>query len=147
MILDHLEHADQYLPLHLHFRDAFTFLQNTQLAKLPDGRTEIEGDAVYAMVVREDGRGQAGARLESHQRTIDIQYAVSGEEVIGWSPAGTAHPGEGYDAEKDVDLHEGTPLAWLPTPPGAFAVFFPQDLHAPLAGSGPLVKVVVKVRL
>ena len=147
MILDCLAYADRLAPLHPRFQDSFAFLRNTALADLPDGRTEIDGDAVYAMVVREDGRGKAGARLESHQRAIDIQYAVRGDEVIGWSPAGTAHPGEGYDAEKDVDLHAGTPLAWLPTPPGAFAIFFPQDLHAPLAGSGPLVKVVVKVGL
>jgi beta-galactosidase beta subunit len=30
-------------------------------------------------------------------------------------------------------------------PAGHFAIFFPEDAHAPLAGEGHLVKAVVKV--
>jgi biofilm protein TabA len=31
------------------------------------------------------------------------------------------------------------------TPPGTFAIFFPEDAHAPMAGEGLIHKVVVKV--
>ena len=147
MILDQLSHADRVLDLHPRFGEAFAFLRDVVASGHEDGRIDIDGDALYAMLVREEGRGREAARLESHRDYIDIQYAVSGDEIIGWSPAGNAYPGEGYDDQRDVEFHTGTPQAWLPTPPGAFAVFFPTDLHAPLAGSGPIVKLVVKIHV
>ena len=36
------------------------------------------------------------------------------------------------------------PLAWAALPPGKFMIFFPEDAHAPLAGSGDLHKAVMK---
>ena len=31
------------------------------------------------------------------------------------------------------------------TPPGTFAVFFPEDVHAPLGSEDDLFKVVIKI--
>ena len=39
------------------------------------------------------------------------------------------------------------PAAWFPLGRGQFAVFFPDDAHAPLAATGSLHKVVIKVEV
>lgn len=147
MILDRLTNARHYEPLHAAFPAAMQFLQRPDLAQLPSGRCEIDGDRLYAMVVREPGRGRQGARLEAHRQYIDIQFCLAGADEIGWSPLGDCTPaldGE-YDPARDLELFDDPPTAWSATPPGTFAIFFPHDAHAPLGGSGPLHKIVVKV--
>jgi beta-galactosidase beta subunit len=32
-------------------------------------------------------------------------------------------------------------------PTGHFAIFFPEDAHAPMAGEGPMYKLVAKVEV
>ena len=52
-----------------------------------------------------------------------------------------------YDADKDFWLFSDRPKLWCPVPPGVFAIFFPEDVHAPLAAAPAtaLRKAVVKV--
>jgi beta-galactosidase beta subunit len=45
----------------------------------------------------------------------------------------------------DIGFVKDQPTLWIPVPPGSFAVFFPEDGHAPLAGDGPLRKIVLKI--
>lgn len=148
MILDLLENAERYEGAHPAFAEAFAFLRRPDLATLPVGRVELDGDRLFALVQRPEGRGHAGARLEAHRKYADIQYVLAGHEEYGWraladAPAVT----DPYTDQKDCELFGGAPTVWLPAPPGSFAVFFPTDLHAPLAGSGVLFKVVIKVKI
>lgn len=148
MILDLLDNAERYLGTHPACAAAFAFLRRPDLAMLPDGRIDLDGDKLYALVQRPEGRGRAAARLEAHRKYADIQYVISGQEEYGWRARSDASAGtEPYVAEKDVEFFAGAPAVWLPAPPGSFAVFFPEDLHAPLAGNGPLHKIVLKVRV
>ena len=148
MILDRLENAGRYEHTHNGFAAAFDFLRSPNLADLPTGRHEINGDRLFVIIARDPGRGRAGARLEAHRKYIDIQLALAGPEEIGWKP--TAHcraPQADFDPDKDIIFFNDSPDLWLPLPPGSFAVFFPHDAHAPLAGQGTLHKAVAKVPL
>jgi YhcH/YjgK/YiaL family protein len=148
MILDTISSAERYTALHRRFGRAFRFLANTDLEALPDGRTDIDGDQMFVLLNRKDGRGRDGARLEAHRRYIDIQYTIRGEEEIGWTPLATCVGADGaFDTEKDIVFFDDVPSAWLRVPRGTFAIFFPGDAHAPLGGNGPLVKAIVKVAL
>jgi YhcH/YjgK/YiaL family protein len=148
MILDHLDNWRHYVALHPKFEDAFAFLGRKDLADLSAGRHEIEGERLYALVIKEDGRGRDRARLETHKRYIDIQFAVAGADDIGWKPAAkSASIGQEYNPEKDIAFFGDKPEAWVTTLQGTFAIFFPEDAHAPLGGTGPIHKVVVKVAL
>ena len=148
MILDTLGCADRYAALHRRFGRAFRFLSTTDLEALPTGRTDIDGDDLFVILDRKDGRGRDGARLEAHRRYIDIQYTVGGEEEIGWTPlAACICPEADFDTAKDIVFFRDRPAAWLRVPRGTFAIFFPDDAHAPLAGRGALVKAIVKVTL
>jgi YhcH/YjgK/YiaL family protein len=146
MILDTLESAARYAPVHPGFAPAFAFLRRPDLAQLADGRYEIDGDRVFALVQSGSGRGRAGARLEAHRRYIDIQFTVAGIEQIGWESLNTCRArAQGYDAARDVEFFTGEPVVWTALVPGMYAIYFPDDAHAPLAGSGSVRKVVVKV--
>ncbi len=145
MILDTLANASRYFSLHPRFKQAFEWLHSQRLADIPNGRQEIDGDRLYASVMREAGRGQAVAKYETHRKYIDIQYLVSGSDLIGWAHLTPDLNGLGYDASKDLELYAAKPTLWVPVPTGDFAVFFPEDAHAPMASTCPMHKVVVKV--
>ena len=147
MVLDRLEEADRYADLHPAFARAFAFLRSTDLLALASGRHEVDGD-LYVSIDDADGRGREGARLEYHRAHIDIQLTLDGHEEIGWQPlASCAGVGDGFDLSRDIGFCAGRPRTWLSLPPGTFAIFFPTDAHAPLAGSGRVKKAIVKVRL
>ncbi len=149
MILDRLENADAYAALHPLFPMAFAALR--RLAVGPDwspGRRPLDAAAPEAYVVVEvrDARGRADSPLEAHRRFIDIQLTVAGEEEIGWRPvAECAFPRGDFDVGRDIGFFADSPRVWLPVPAGYFAVFFPEDAHAPLAGRGALRKLIAKV--
>ena len=79
---------------------------------------------------------------------MDVQYALGAGESFGWRPtAECAQPEGDFDAEKDAGFFLDAPVAWYPLAPETFAIFFPEDAHAPGLGEGALHKVVVKVLL
>lgn len=146
MILDSLIYTEQYLALHPGFDAAFRYLRESPLESLSPGRHPIEGERLFAIAASETGRGRGGARLEVHQQYIDIQYIAAGEDLMGWSPLpACAASSLGYDAARDIEFFMAAPRTWLTVHEGSFAIFFPSDAHAPLAGETPLSKVVLKV--
>jgi YhcH/YjgK/YiaL family protein len=107
---------------------------------------EIDGDRLYALVSRGAGRGRREARLETHNKYIDVQYVVSGVDMTGWKPVPACRkPAGPFDAEKDVGFFEDEPEAWIAVHAGSLAVYFPEDAHMPRLSAGEIHKVVVKV--
>ena len=66
MILDALENADAYNALNSGFAKAFEFLRRDDLAELEEGRHDIDGERVYAMIVKAAGREREVGELEAH---------------------------------------------------------------------------------
>jgi biofilm protein TabA len=146
MILDRLTNADRHVAAHDGFARAWAFLRQDGVNNLPAGRHEVDGERVYAVVSEDRGRGPGSAKLESHRKYIDIQFVVSGRELIGWRDLSRDRSGGlGYDADRDIEFFAGSPETWFVVPPGSFVVLFPDDAHAPLAGEGPVRKIVMKV--
>ncbi len=146
MIIATLAEASKYTPCSPSLEVGFDFLRRHDLAELPSGRHEIDGERVFAIVAREMGRGKADSPLEFHRRYLDIQYVVSGTEIIGWQPASRCRfPTGDFDSERDLGFFSDSPATWCVLKPGDFAIFFPEDAHAPLAATGPIHKIVVKV--
>jgi biofilm protein TabA len=146
MILDALSNEARLRNVHPGFAAAFQYLRETDLQQLPEGRREIDGSRLYALVVRAQGKGQQGAKLEAHRRYIDIQYSLTGHDVIGWKPVSTCrNPEQDYSEPKDIQFFLDASDSWVAIPQGSFGIYFPQDAHAPMASDGPIHKVVVKV--
>jgi biofilm protein TabA len=153
MVLDTLARCDRYKPLHPAFAREFDFLTRADLAEMASGaasarRHEIDGDRMYVSLDRIEGRGRDGAQLEAHRRYIDIQLTIDGDEEIGWKPLGNCvQPAGAFDATKDIGLFSDRPESWLSLPAGHFAIFFPDDAHAPLGGRGTVQKAIMKIAL
>jgi biofilm protein TabA len=146
VILDTLARSGRYTALHPAFARAFDLLASRDLATLEPGRHEIDGDHIYVTVDHREGRGHEGARLEVHRRYLDIQFTIDGSEEIGWRPLDDCRQAAGaFDTTKDIQFFSDPPRTWVALPPGHFAIFFPEDAHAPLAGLGFVKKAVVKI--
>jgi YhcH/YjgK/YiaL family protein len=145
MILDRLDNGPRYLALHPGFNDAFEFLTRSDLTALEEGRHDISRNRVYALVMQADGKPRDEALLEAHRKYIDIQVAVDGADVIGWTPIHECTKSRGFDADKDLEFFDDPVASWVRVPAGCFAIFFPKDVHAPCAFEGTIRKVVVKV--
>src|SRR5512143_2343810 len=80
----------------------FEFLERSDLAALPMGRHIIDGDSVFALAMQSSSREPSAGKFEAHQDYIDIQYLVSGKEVIGVAPVAGLQVTTPYDAAKDI---------------------------------------------
>lgn len=145
MILDRLDNAQQYFSLHAGFWKAFRYLAETDFDKLEDGTHQIEPGRLFVIVAQDAARGENKAILESHRKYIDIQYTISGHERIGWQAVGDCDATTAFDSGRDLQFYDNRPRQWVDIPADHFAVFFPNDAHAPLAGDQSPRKAVVKV--
>ena len=148
MIIDSLANAKKYFSLNPRFEKAFNFLVGNDLSKLEEKKYEVDGAEVYAMYMVRQGLAPEAAKHEAHDKYIDIQVCVSGKECFGWSPrAACKSVKEPYNPEKDIVFYADKPDTFVEIKPGQLAIFFPEDVHMPLVGSGEIKKVVVKVRV
>ncbi len=153
MYLSHLATLDRdaaILPENV--RKGLDFLAKTDIASLPAGRIDIEGDSIFALIQDYDTAPKGEKRPESHARYMDIQYVFAGREVIGYAPLAADHTVEedlfeGRDVRFYSDVTDETDLLMGP---GAYALFYPTDIHRPGCAAetaGKVRKVVVKVLL
>jgi biofilm protein TabA len=148
MILGTLIDSVRYYGLLPGIQQGFEFLQSVDLPNLPDGRIDIDGQRIFAIIARGEGRGPSASALEYHRRYADIQYVIAGDEVFGWSPTHACRLTSGpFDVEQDIGFFRDGPSIWCPVRREQFVLFLPEDAHAPLAGTGPIHKVVVKVQV
>lgn len=146
MIIDILDNADRYEALHSNFAKAFQFLKKDDIGMLSEGRYEIDGDSVFAIVAKDQGRTKEEAQLEIHNKYIDIQMVLEGVDEMGWKARSTCRTMvDEYDAEKDIQFIEDAPTSWATTGPGHFVIFFPEDAHLPLIAKGLIHKVIIKI--
>jgi biofilm protein TabA len=149
MIVTDLKHINAQCPMTNGMIKAVDFLRLRGIHELPDGRVEIDGERVFALVQRYETLNPGAPKFECHRKYIDVQYIVSGEEVIGWTPVERMTITEAYDADRDIcfgaSSGEWTAVRLLA---GQMAVLYPDDGHAPkLAARAPsrVMKIVVKV--
>ena len=148
MILDTLANSSLYETVHPRFKKAFEYLKNTDLAALPVGKIELEGADLFINVVDITGKKESEARMETHEKYIDIQVPVGNTETMGWIAAEDLKTvTEPYNAEKDIAFFADKASVFVPVQPYQFAIFFPQDGHQPGIAEGTYRKIIVKVRV
>ncbi len=102
MIFDSLRNWQRYT-LNPDLRTALEYLQSSDFARMDDGRYNLGGDDLYAMVSRYKTRTPEAAIWESHRRYIDVQFVVQGTERLGYIPLERGPEVKTpYDAGRDV---------------------------------------------
>ncbi len=145
MIIDTLDNLEKYASLNPLFAKAIEFLKNTDLKAQPVGKVELDGKNLVVNFSVAKGKTKEQAQLETHKKFIDIQIPLSCTEVMGYTPACDLPEGE-YNAEKDITKFAIPSESYIAVNPGMFAIFFPQDGHAPcISDEENIQKVIVKV--
>jgi YhcH/YjgK/YiaL family protein len=153
MIVATLDHLTNQAAIPPRLSEALDFLRNTDLLALEDGRVEIQGDEVYALVQSYDSRPiPEQPRFEAHRKYLDVQYLASGTEAMGWASLDQLDVTVEYIPERDILLGhvpEGA-YCFVPFRAGQAVLLYPTDAHAPMHAAGepePIKKIVVKVLL
>ena len=150
MILDNLAVASRYASLHPLFAKAFAYISSVDLASLEVGKFDIDGENLRGIVSDKNGTTAEAstAKFECHNAHIDIQVCIRGKETIGWKPRGTCVLPKGdYNPEKDVQFYDDAPDMFFGMTDHQFAIFYPEDVHAPMIGEGMIKKLVIKVKI
>jgi YhcH/YjgK/YiaL family protein len=149
MILDNIKNASLYYNLSERIQLGLKYLQETDLSKLEPGKYELDGTNVYAVVSSYQSKTMDQVKWEAHKKYLDIQYIVEGSEKMGYAYIAEMHSPTEYNETKDVLFYEGNG-DFVTVKTNNFAIFFPEDVHAPnMAIDTPLSmkKVVIKIAI
>ena len=150
MIVDTIANASKYFKVHPLFEKAFEYINSIDLVNMEDGKYEIDPSGLKAIFSNKNGMAVAEsiAKFECHNKNIDIQLCINGTEQLGWKPREKCTVENGsYNEEKDVQFYSDAPDMFFKITDSQFAIFFPEDVHAPMIGEGPIKKMVIKVPL
>lgn len=151
MILDTIDNARLYLGLHAGFAKAFEILADKALSKKQDGKYAVDGDNIYYTLQHYTTKPLSEGKLEAHQKYIDIQFLLEGQELLGYAPLKGLTIVEEYNQQKDIAFYD-TPkdITKIILEPGLFCILFTDDAHLPcrqLSGPTEVRKVVIKVKI
>lgn len=147
MIIDTLDNLGKYQGINPLFADVVEFLKKNDLNVMEDGKYPIKGKDLFLNLTTAKGKAPDEAEVETHVKMIDIQIPLDGPETYGYTPLCNL-PEEEYNAEKDVTMYPGLMAeSFIDCQPGMFAIFFPQDGHAPCITMAPEIrKAIFKVK-
>ncbi len=147
MIFDTIQNLSQYKGIP-RLDSLIGFIESHDIAALPEGRTDIDGDNLYVMIQTYTTKDPSEARPEAHDRYIDLQYMLEGKEYIGYAERSSlGAPAESFP-ERDISFFSGETCKMLLTA-GTFGIYFPGDIHAPCIAAEdptPVRKAVFKIR-
>ena len=127
MIKDLLCNYKNYRELDKNLVKGLEFLSNTDWELINDGK-HIISDEIYVniqtYVTKDD------ADFEAHREYIDIQYIISGEELIGVTDYKKCETTIPYDKEKDIEFLSGEGF-YENLLKGEFMILYPNDSHKP----------------
>lgn len=151
MIKDNIKNAENYKDLSERIKVGLKFISETDLSALENGRYEILGDEVYAVVQDYSAKPLLEGKFEAHEKYTDIQFIVKGQEKIGVGNVKDFLPATNYNAEKDIVFlkpKENENFSLIEIKENEFAIFTPDDAHMPsieVTNRNYVKKTVVKV--
>lgn len=151
MILDSLENLANYTALHPLFSKALEYIQQTNIAEVEVGKYDI-AEGLKAIYSNKPGisADESNAKFECHDKHIDIQICIKGNEKIGWrSRNRSTQPKGEYNVEKDVSFYADEPTTYFELINNQFVIFYPNDVHSPMIkiDEEPIKKLVIKVKI
>lgn len=145
MILSSFQEADRYKNISPRIAKALEWLSMYNEAQFEEGITEI-GDGIIVKAEAPGLMPRERARLEVHERYIDIHVPLKGTETFGWARRGDLMLSmQPYEQESDIGFYGDQAQCLIHVRPGQFIIFFPEDAHAPCIGLGNHRKLCIKI--
>lgn len=145
MIIDTLDNLALYEQLNPLFPQVVAWLKANDLASVSVGHYELQSSDLFVNIVDSAPKTREQAKLETHNKMIDIQIAIGGTEEHGYKHRSLL-PEAAYNADKDISFYEDVPDGYITMRPGQFVIYFPQDGHAPAITPVTLRKAIFKVK-
>lgn len=151
MIKDNLQHLAYYNYLNSDLKTGLKYVRDTDFDSLENGRYELVEGKIFATIQDYQSKPESEGKFEAHQKFVDIQFIIKGEERIGTGKLDDFEESIAYDEEKDIVFltpKEGAKTNFIKLIEKEFAIFYPQDVHMPsIAVDAPsfVRKVIVKV--
>ena len=150
MIIDRIENASLYYTLGSGIAAAFEHLKQNDLSNIKPGSYPIIKDKVRMIVFDAKQTNTDRLKMEGHRKNIDLQYWVSGSELMGYAPLlksqNLLNP---FNEEKDYGNYTAN-ATFTRFEPGMFAIYFPTDLHTAVTDEqcdSSVRKIVFKVNV
>lgn len=132
MILSNLDIPLSQITIGPRIVTAVGFLRNLD-RNTPDGKIEIDGDDVFAIVATVKTEHPDKRFFEAHRDYMDVQYVIDGKQIIEWMPVTAFKEARKYDEDNDLYKYEqnysGSKII---LGDNNYAVFLPEDAHKPL---------------
>lgn len=151
MIKDNIKNANNYSDLPERIKVGLNYLINTDFSQVENGKYEISGKEVFAIIQEYTPKSEAEGKFEAHEKYIDIQYVIQGEEKVGVGELKDFEESTQYNEEKDIVFL--TPKVkgetnFINLGENEFVILNPNDAHMPsIETNNPIhvKKAVVKV--
>lgn len=131
-----------------YYAKAMEFIHTTDLNALENGKHFIDGENLFVNIVDSNMKTPQQARLEVHDKYIDIQIPLSKGEIFGVKPRNECKEPLGeMDPVKDILFYSDPVEQTIEAGIGEVITFAPEMAHAPLIGEGTIHKAIFKVRV
>lgn len=151
MIVDSINNLKAYEGLKINVHKITEFVKRVEELNLEDGKYEILGENLFAMVQTYETKPENQCRFETHNKYIDIQYIRKGIEVMNYKLKDNLIVNEDLSETKDVIFYENTKdYTSVVVEEGSFALFLPHDGHKPGIKYGEIAtvkKIVFKIKV
>ena len=147
MIIDTVKNISQYTALHPDLPKVIQQIAAMDPLTAESGRYDVPGSEAFFMIQKYETRDVAEGVWEAHRKFIDVQYVVSGNELIGYKEISGLRESVAYSEESDAAFLEGAG-DFLVMSEGMFMILYPQDAHMPgitIDVSESVIKIVAKL--
>jgi biofilm protein TabA len=150
MIFDRFDSVERYSIPQLD--RILQFISKNDCLTLPNEQIDIDGKSLFVRVMEYHPKPAAENKFETHQVYADLQYVVSGIELMKVAPQSALTSLGPYDAKGDYEFFKAQEqVSDLVVNTGDFTVFYPGEAHCPscLYGnpSGKVKKLVFKIKM
>lgn len=150
MITDRISKLEKYEGLRPYAEKIREFIAYAAKEALPDGRYELLGEEMFALVQTYETRKLEDCRIEGHRKYSDLQYIAEGNEYIYWNPAEELETEEDRTPDEDILFYAGRiTKGCTRLTKGMFGFYLPSDGHMPCAAveeCSPVKKIVFKIQ-
>ena len=151
MIISNYENLSRYKGLSKNLDTAIQYLQTADKTSLDVGKFSIDGEEVFGIVSQYNTRSVDEGKYETHQKYLDIQCLLAGEEYILVTNKNRLKS-TGYDVAADKEnYNDGAEEVSVKVMREVALILYPEDAHKACCmvnnERNPVKKLLLKVRI